>query len=591
MQLPLPPAESQNTVTAPSSRPSAASDGRGAASLAGAPFGSVAGSMQGSRSLSGCLSLAHAPDAGLPAWPGGAKRGGSVPPAQPPAVAARARAALDRNASLMLSLQQQQAAAAPAAALSKWDSTNSSHAHTATTQRMGSAQSSIDVFVSNAPAAPAPYAAPEQAARPPPPVSPTGAAHAGPGPGRPPMFPPTLAWAGAWPPTRETGGTTAQEDSVRHWLHYGRPPSGLPPTAPAPAPDPAAGGGEAVAPMASAVMRHQETDARGAPLPEGLRMALGLGAGSLPLAPQPADAASIAAESAWPQAPMQPPTGLAAEARQLPAGLALQQAHLAAAAALQAAQQQQQAAAAQQMLLYAPLAVRPGALGHLGALEQQRLSALAAGADVAGGGAGALLAQHQQLLLMQSLAAAGRVPGPDWAGGSWLMAMMAGFPGALPGALPSAQLMERLTPGAPAAAAPPPEAAAAAGDPPPGAAPPQHAQQAPPEGSGGSAGPGPQAAPPPGQGGPADPSAATAAAAAQLAAFRAEVFALHLCVKLFHAAPADLPPDAREQLVGWLRAAPAATELYVRNSCVHLTLTVRPPRPLLGFTLQPCKLA
>lgn len=65
-----------------------------------------------------------------------------------------------------------------------------------------------------------------------------------------------------------------------------------------------------------------------------------------------------------------------------------------------------------------------------------------------------------------------------------------------------------------------------------------------------------------------------AAAMAQLLTFRSELFAVHLCVKLFHCTPSDLPEDAREQLMGWLKSAPACTELYVRTGCVHLTLTV-----------------
>jgi hypothetical protein len=66
-----------------------------------------------------------------------------------------------------------------------------------------------------------------------------------------------------------------------------------------------------------------------------------------------------------------------------------------------------------------------------------------------------------------------------------------------------------------------------------------------------------------------------AAAMAQLLTFRSELFAVHLCVKLFHCTPSELPEDAREQLTGWLKSAPACTELYVRSGCVHLTLTVR----------------
>lgn len=66
----------------------------------------------------------------------------------------------------------------------------------------------------------------------------------------------------------------------------------------------------------------------------------------------------------------------------------------------------------------------------------------------------------------------------------------------------------------------------------------------------------------------------SAAAMAQLLSFRAEAFAVHLCVKLFHCTPLDLPEDVREQLTGWLKAAPACTEMYIRSGCVHLTVTV-----------------
>lgn len=63
---------------------------------------------------------------------------------------------------------------------------------------------------------------------------------------------------------------------------------------------------------------------------------------------------------------------------------------------------------------------------------------------------------------------------------------------------------------------------------------------------------------------------------AQMLSLRSEVFALHLAVSLFHAAPGDLPEDVRQHLSGWLKAAPAATELYVRqgSGVLHVTLTV-----------------
>ena len=38
------------------------------------------------------------------------------------------------------------------------------------------------------------------------------------------------------------------------------------------------------------------------------------------------------------------------------------------------------------------------------------------------------------------------------------------------------------------------------------------------------------------------------------------------------ALPADLPPDMRERLLGWLVAAPAAVEGCIQPGCVHLTV-------------------
>lgn len=50
-----------------------------------------------------------------------------------------------------------------------------------------------------------------------------------------------------------------------------------------------------------------------------------------------------------------------------------------------------------------------------------------------------------------------------------------------------------------------------------------------------------------------------------------------LTLKLFSMTPQDLPPDLKQQLTGWLSAAPQGLEGYIRPGCVllslHLTLT------------------
>jgi hypothetical protein len=44
-----------------------------------------------------------------------------------------------------------------------------------------------------------------------------------------------------------------------------------------------------------------------------------------------------------------------------------------------------------------------------------------------------------------------------------------------------------------------------------------------------------------------------------------------LCLKMFNATPADLPPDLKAQVTGWLSSAPAGLESHIRPGCVMLT--------------------
>lgn len=57
-------------------------------------------------------------------------------------------------------------------------------------------------------------------------------------------------------------------------------------------------------------------------------------------------------------------------------------------------------------------------------------------------------------------------------------------------------------------------------------------------------------------------------------AFESEHRVLRLSAKLFNVTPADLPPDVRGALTGWLGAAPAAVEGYMRPGCVLLNLHI-----------------
>jgi hypothetical protein len=46
---------------------------------------------------------------------------------------------------------------------------------------------------------------------------------------------------------------------------------------------------------------------------------------------------------------------------------------------------------------------------------------------------------------------------------------------------------------------------------------------------------------------------------------------VRLSMKLLRSTPADLPPDLRQQLMGWLAEAPVGLEAYIRPGCVMLT--------------------
>jgi hypothetical protein len=56
--------------------------------------------------------------------------------------------------------------------------------------------------------------------------------------------------------------------------------------------------------------------------------------------------------------------------------------------------------------------------------------------------------------------------------------------------------------------------------------------------------------------------------------FESEHRVLRLSAKLFNVTPADLPPDVRSALTGWLGGAPAGLEGYIRPGCVFLNLHI-----------------
>jgi hypothetical protein len=67
---------------------------------------------------------------------------------------------------------------------------------------------------------------------------------------------------------------------------------------------------------------------------------------------------------------------------------------------------------------------------------------------------------------------------------------------------------------------------------------------------------------------------------------------MRLSAKLFNVTPADLPPDVRSALTGWLGGAPAGLEGYIRPGCVllnlHITLDSRWARGGGGMLLHMC---
>lgn len=513
----------------------------------------VKAGLQASRSLSESM----LPTDGPPSWAGSAKRSASV--ARPldqsgsisgsaatvaalsgltgnsaELLAARSRLALERNAAVLRGLQQ-----------SMTDGSGrkvSSSASIALTQRGNSAHSSMDLYEPDIAAAAAVAAAAAAgsdapAARP---------ASADKSPSKPPPFP----LRPAQPARAAPAETAAQqqepyEDAVRHWLHSGQQFLPLP-KLPTPqgstsqalpaqkfssatassealgvqavnylAGDAPAGGDAAqdAEAMAAQLVAKEERQVLAGSLPEGLRTALGLSMGQ-PVG-QPLRKGSHI-DVPHPRADAAP-AAVAAEAAAGPPSLLSQAEAVAAAAglpplALQAQLVTSAAGGAAQQSLYVPMARTAAQIGMATAEQQAHAAAAAA---VASQAANPLSYQFYQMLM-----------------------------GSLAGAAPKQQLQQQqsfldgMTVASPAAAS-----AASVMDV-----------------SALMRGP--------------SPVAGGAAAMAQLLSFRAEAFAVHLSVKLFHCTPADLPEDARDQLLGWLKAAPACTELYIRSGCVHLTVTV-----------------
>ena len=510
--------------------------------------------LQASRSLSERMR----PTDGPPSWAGSAKRSASV--ARPldhsgsisgsaataaalsgltgnsaELLAARSRLALERNAAVLRGLQQ-----------SMTDGSGrkvSSSASIALTQRGNSAQSSMDLYEPDAAIAAATAVAAAAAAGSDAPAA--RLASADKSPSKPPPFPLRPAQPARAAPAETTAQQQGEpyEDAVRHWLHSGQqflPPAKLPTpqgsasqALPAQkfssatasnealgvqavnylAGDAPAGGDAAqdAEAMAAQLVAKEERQVLAGSLPEGLRIALGLSMGQ-PVG-QPLRKGSHI-NVPHPRADAAP-AAVAAEAAAGPPSLLSQAEAVAAAAglpplALQAQLVTSAAGGAAQQSLYVPMARTAAQIGM--ATAEQQAHAAAAGASQA---ANPLSYQFYQMLM-----------------------------GSLAGAAPKQQLQQQqsfldgMTVASPAAAS-----AASVMDV-----------------SALMRGP--------------SPVAGGAAAMAQLLSFRAEAFAVHLSVKLFHCTPADLPEDARDQLLGWLKAAPACTELYIRSGCVHLTVTV-----------------
>ncbi|BDA42869.1 probable Squamosa promoter-binding-like protein 7 at N-terminal half [Coccomyxa sp. Obi] len=513
-----------------------------------AATGTKSGSLQASRSLSESM----VPSEGPPSWASSAKRSmtlvrpldpAAAPPSSPDLLAARSRLALERNASVLRGLQQSKVASIGAAGRQV-----SSSASIALTQRGNSTQSSMDLYVPDIGASAAasaasagPAASDAPAARP---------VAADKSPSKPPPFP-QLPRAGQTSHRAAGEGTPQQqEEAVRHWLQFGQQFAPLskvpgPPLFPGAAAELAMPAVKAAAPAAAAAAAALSTQTV-AYLDGGAQ------------AGQASGDAAAAAEAA------------------LPAQLAAkQERHLLAASLPEGLR------TALGLSMGQPVG-QPQRKGTQVDVQPVSADAPASGAEAPGPAAAAtapsLLSQAEaaaaaaalpqfalQAQLAASAAAAQQPLYMPMARGAAQMAMVAdqqagGTPGAAE--LPalnslSYQLYQMLmgsllgnpAPKQPVAQFPDAMAASVAAA---VSAAGSQARAAPP--AFGSAGGG-------------------AAAMAQLMSFRAEAFAVHLCVKLFHCSPADLPEDVREQLLGWLQAAPACTELYIRSGCVHVTVT------------------
>ena len=62
------------------------------------------------------------------------------------------------------------------------------------------------------------------------------------------------------------------------------------------------------------------------------------------------------------------------------------------------------------------------------------------------------------------------------------------------------------------------------------------------------------------------------AAARQPPRYVPENLVVRLSIKLFSCTPEELPGNLKRHLTGWLDAAPACAEGYLRPGCVHLVL-------------------
>jgi hypothetical protein len=57
-------------------------------------------------------------------------------------------------------------------------------------------------------------------------------------------------------------------------------------------------------------------------------------------------------------------------------------------------------------------------------------------------------------------------------------------------------------------------------------------------------------------------------------------------MKLFNRTPADLPPDLRQQVAGWLSSMPVAVTGAIRPGCVFLTLHLLLDKPTAKDALK-----